>query len=165
MAVAVRHSSSRQIVTVVLLLTICSLLQQQQHQQVQCFPLFGAVPVTAYQGISIPTKKWSKQLSTGYKLRVAADPSFPVKSITEVLLAAGTQLTAEWNRRGRHRLLPEIDFVIPAILTAIFGKYYRYVFFLSCSIVRFVLFCLFLLVILCTHPRVYVKFLVILCYL
>ena len=83
------------------------------------------VAVAAYQGISLP--KWSKQLSTGYKLRVAADPSFPAKSVTEVLLAAGTQLAAEWNRRGADRLLPEIDFVAPAVLTAIFGKYYRYV--------------------------------------
>jgi hypothetical protein len=81
--------------------------------------------VFAYQ---IPAlKQWSNQLETGYKRRVAANPSFPAKSITEVLLAAGTQLAAECNRRGTSRLLPEIDFVVPAIFTAVFGKYYRYV--------------------------------------
>lgn len=58
---------------------------------------------------------------------MAADPSFPAKSVTEVLLAAGTQLSAEWNRRGAHRLLPEIDFVFPAMVAAVVGKYYRYV--------------------------------------
>mmetsp|Transcript_1566 Transcript_1566/g.4270 ORF Transcript_1566/g.4270 Transcript_1566/m.4270 type:complete len:277 (+) Transcript_1566:161-991(+) len=62
----------------------------------------------------------------GYQQRIAADPSFGVKSITEVILAAATQFTAEWNRRGASRLLPEIDFVLPAVLCAIFGKYYRY---------------------------------------
>jgi hypothetical protein len=72
-------------------------------------------------------KRWSQQLTTGYRRRVAADPSFPQKSVTEVLLAAGTQYTAEWNRRGADRLIPEIDFVVPAILTAVFGKYFRYV--------------------------------------
>lgn len=74
--------------------------------------------LVAYQ---LPSRKWSHDLKTGYKRRVAADPSFPAKSITEVLLAAGTQLTAEWTRRGTSRLMPEIDFVIPAILTAMFG--------------------------------------------
>ena len=71
-------------------------------------------------------QRWTQQLQTGYQRRVAADPAFASKSITEVLVAAGTQLTAEWNRRGADRLLPELDFVVPAILTAVFGKYYRY---------------------------------------
>ena len=70
---------------------------------------------------------WSKRIQTGYRRRLAADPSFISKSITEVLVAAGTQLTAEWNRRGADRLLPEIDFVIPGILSAVAGKYYRLV--------------------------------------
>jgi hypothetical protein len=74
-----------------------------------------------------PVARWTKRIQTGYEQRIAADPSFQAKSITEVCLAAGTQLTAEWNRRGADRLLPEIDFVFPAILAAIFGKYYRYV--------------------------------------
>lgn len=69
--------------------------------------------------------KWTNQLQKGYQQRVAADPTFPQKSITEVILAAGTQLAAEWNRRGADRLLPEIDFVMPGVLTAVFGKYYR----------------------------------------
>jgi hypothetical protein len=70
---------------------------------------------------------WTQQLQKGYKRRVRADPSFSSKSITEVIVAAGTQFAAEWNRRGADRILPEIDFIIPAILTAVFGKYYRYV--------------------------------------
>mmetsp|Transcript_50678 Transcript_50678/g.122262 ORF Transcript_50678/g.122262 Transcript_50678/m.122262 type:complete len:196 (+) Transcript_50678:97-684(+) len=69
---------------------------------------------------------WIHQLKVGYDRRVAADPSFKSKSITEVLLAATTQLMAEWNRRGADRLLLEFDFVFPAILAAVFGKYYRY---------------------------------------
>ena len=69
--------------------------------------------------------KWGKQAREGYQCRVAADPSFRQKSFTEVLLAAGTQFAAEWNRRGVHRLVPEADFVLPAVLTAVFGKYYR----------------------------------------
>lgn len=74
----------------------------------------------------VPTvKRLGDQLKTGYERRVTADPSFPQKSVTEVILAAGTQFAAEWNRRGADRLLPEADFVLPAILTAIFGKYYR----------------------------------------
>lgn len=93
-----------------------------------CFPAFPTVeayhqvvPTTARRTIT----QWKKQLHDGYQCRVAADPSFPQKSLTEVLLAAGTQLAAEWTRRGAHRLLPEADFVLPAILTAVFGKYYR----------------------------------------
>jgi hypothetical protein len=68
---------------------------------------------------------WIQQLKVGYERRVAADPRFGSKSITEVILAATTQLMAEWNRRGADRLLPEFDFVFPAILAAVFGKYYR----------------------------------------
>ncbi|KAG7370761.1 RETICULATA-related protein [Nitzschia inconspicua] len=71
-----------------------------------------------------PIQRWSKQLQKGYQRRVAADPTFVSKSATEVLVAAGTQFTAEWNRRGADRLLPELDFVVPAIVTAVFGKYY-----------------------------------------
>ena len=100
-------------------------------------------------GYQLPMKQWTNELKTGYERRVAADPSFASKSITEVLLAAGTQLTAEWNRRGTARMLPEIDFVVPAILTAVFGKYYRYVdIFRSNLVLKPAL-----------EPRVYVKFL------
>lgn len=59
----------------------------------------------------------------GVKERVDADPSFPMKSATEIALAAGTQLTAEWNRRGPS-LVQELDFVIAGVLTAMCGKYY-----------------------------------------
>lgn len=59
-----------------------------------------------------------------YRLRVAADSNFLSKSITEVFLAAGTQLAAEINRRSLHRIVAEIDFVVAGVLTAIAGKYY-----------------------------------------
>ncbi len=78
----------------------------------------------AYQVVPIASK-WKLQLQEGYRRRVAADPSFAQKSFTEVLLAAGTQFAAEWSRRGGDRLIPEADFVVPAVLTAVFGKYYR----------------------------------------
>jgi hypothetical protein len=80
--------------------------------------------VQSYQLLPSVTK-WGNQVREGYKCRVAADPSFRQKSFTEVLLAAGAQFAAEWNRRGANRLVPEADFVLPAILTAVFGKYYR----------------------------------------
>ena len=95
-----------------------------------CLPAFPSVqayhqpvPTTTTGRRTITV--WKRQLEEGYQRRVAADPSFPQKSLTEVFLAAGTQLAAEWTRRGAHRLLPEADFVLPAILTAVFGKYYR----------------------------------------
>lgn len=59
-----------------------------------------------------------------YAQRIAADSNFLYKSITEVILAAGTQFMAEIGKRGVHQLLTEIDFVIAGILTAIAGKYY-----------------------------------------
>jgi hypothetical protein len=68
-----------------------------------------------------------RAVQIGYHRRVNADPSFFWKSVTEVLVAAGTQLMAEWNRRGATRMVSELDFVVPAVLTAVFGKYYRYV--------------------------------------
>jgi hypothetical protein len=94
---------------------------------VLCFCLFGTntFPMTTVAAYQSPLRRWSQDFKTGYSRRVAADPSFQAKSVTEVFLAAGTQLTAEWNRRGSDRLLPEIDFVIPGVLTAVFGKYYR----------------------------------------
>ena len=68
---------------------------------------------------------WNAKLRDGYNCRINADPSFFGKSITEVFVAAGTQLMAEWNRRGSSRIFLELDFVVPAVLTAVFGKYYR----------------------------------------
>lgn len=66
---------------------------------------------------------WKRDLATAYQRRIAADPSFLAKSCAEVLLAGGTQLTAEWSKRGE-RIIPEIDFVTAGFLTAVFGKYY-----------------------------------------
>ena len=63
-------------------------------------------------------------IKLGFSQRVAADPSFLSKSILEVILAATTQFMAEVSKRGRDRIIPEIDFVFAGILTAIFGKYY-----------------------------------------
>lgn len=71
-----------------------------------------------------PIKSWTREIAVGYERRVAADPSFPVKSVAEVFLAAGTQFTAEWQRRGASQLLPEVDFVLAGVLTAVAGKYY-----------------------------------------
>jgi hypothetical protein len=71
-----------------------------------------------------PIKSWTRDIAVGYERRVAADPSFPVKSVAEVFLAAGTQFTAECQRRGTAQLLPEIDFVLAGVLTAVAGKYY-----------------------------------------
>ena len=63
-------------------------------------------------------------ISKGWARRLQADPSFPLKSVTEVLLAAATQYSAEVSKRGVPRILPEIDFVVAGILTAVAGKYY-----------------------------------------
>lgn len=71
-----------------------------------------------------PIKSIPKEIAIGYQRRIAADPSFQSKSIAEVLLAASTQFVAEWNRRGSNRIIPEIDFVLAGILTAVIGKYY-----------------------------------------
>ena len=76
---------------------------------------------------SSSSSPWKLQLKNAYDRRVNADPSFFSKSITEIIVAAGTQLMAELNRRGVSRIIPELDFVLPAIFAAIFGKYYRYV--------------------------------------
>jgi len=73
------------------------------------------------------SSSWKLQLKNEYDRRVNADPSFFSKSTTEIIVAAGTQLMAELNRRGVSRIIPELDFVLPAIFAAIFGKYYRYV--------------------------------------
>jgi len=79
--------------------------------------------LTICKGLANPVNTWTKQIQIGYERRVAADPSFGKKSVAEVLLAAATQLTAEWNRRGADRLFPEIDFVLAGVLTAVYGKY------------------------------------------
>ena len=68
--------------------------------------------------------KWKSELRVGYQRRLAADPSFAKKSVIEVFLAAGTQLSAELTQRGTQRIIPEMDFVIAGVLTAVIGKYY-----------------------------------------
>mmetsp|Transcript_25975 Transcript_25975/g.71272 ORF Transcript_25975/g.71272 Transcript_25975/m.71272 type:complete len:410 (+) Transcript_25975:294-1523(+) len=83
-----------------------------------------AVAFTLYSSPILRVRSWKQQVLKGYSRRINADPSFVGKSITEVLVAAGTQLMAEWNRRGASRIMYELDFVVPAILTAISGKYY-----------------------------------------
>eukprot|EP00804_Cyclotella_cryptica_P014450 CCRYP_004782-RA/>CCRYP_004782-RA protein AED:0.03 eAED:0.03 QI:206/1/1/1/0/0/2/476/375 len=65
-----------------------------------------------------------QSIKQGYAQRLAADPSFLSKSILEIILAASTQYMAEVGRRGKHRILPEIDFVAAGVLTAVCGKYY-----------------------------------------
>ncbi len=59
-----------------------------------------------------------------FRIRVAADPDFVQKSIVEIIFAILMQFAAEVSKRGRHRIVPEIDFVIAGIFTAIAGKYY-----------------------------------------
>mmetsp|Transcript_31365 Transcript_31365/g.75577 ORF Transcript_31365/g.75577 Transcript_31365/m.75577 type:complete len:282 (+) Transcript_31365:72-917(+) len=86
--------------------------------------LIFSILLCSSAALQSPIARITNQVKTGYNRRVAADPSFAAKSVTEVILAAGTQLAAEWNRRGASRLLPEIDFVLPGVLTAVFGKYY-----------------------------------------
>lgn len=87
--------------------------------------LSSLLAVQRIDGLSIPTpSKLTKSVSDGFKLRIAADPSFTMKSATELVLAAGTQFSAELNRRGASSLLVELDFVIAGILTAMIGKYY-----------------------------------------
>lgn len=79
----------------------------------------------ALSASSIAPANIVRSVSRGYDRRVAADPSFPQKSVAEVALAVGTQLAAEFNRRGGPAgVIREIDFVVAAVLTAIAGKYY-----------------------------------------
>lgn len=94
-------------------------------------PLWTALVLLLVHCLCNNTSAWSlkstniaQSISTGYQQRVAADPTFPQKSVTEILLAAGTQMTAEWNRRGTSGLKSEIDFVVAGVLTAIYGKFY-----------------------------------------
>ena len=82
--------------------------------------LLLCIPVKA---LTLPARHWMNDVVTGYERRCAADPNFPLKSLTEVVLAAGTQLAAEYERRGSHRIISEVDFVIGGVLTAMYGKY------------------------------------------
>jgi hypothetical protein len=73
---------------------------------------------------SVKNTNVARAISTGYRQRVAADTRFPEKAVAEFLIAAGTQLTAEWNRRGTFGLKNEVDFVVAGVLTACYGKFY-----------------------------------------
>ena len=74
--------------------------------------------------LSRPLTKWTNDLRVGFERRMAADPSFAKKSVMEVFLAASTQLSAEITQRGPQRMVPEMDFVVAGVLTAVIGKYY-----------------------------------------
>jgi hypothetical protein len=71
----------------------------------------------------MPSASWRNRLKQAWEARVQADPNFAFKSAAEVGLAASTQLAAELAQRGADRLLPEIDFVVGGVLTAVAGKY------------------------------------------
>lgn len=99
--------------------------RRNRHHQRSCsFSIIASGDSSTSSSVAASKPKWFQSISKSYARRVAADPSFTQKSITELLLAAGTQLTAEWNRRGAHRLIPELDFVVGGVLTAMAGKYY-----------------------------------------
>lgn len=70
------------------------------------------------------TKSSRYPFSDSLQRRLLADPDFIRKSVAEVTLAALTQFLAEVGRRGKNRILPEIDFVLAGVLTAVAGKYY-----------------------------------------
>jgi Protein RETICULATA-related len=78
----------------------------------------------AWNGGAVLRRRIVDPIASGYARRVKADPSFLSKSVTEVFLAAGTQFSAEWTRRGRSSLMPEMDFIVAGVLTAVAGKYY-----------------------------------------
>lgn len=78
----------------------------------------------ALQVVESPIRKIVGKVKNGYNQRVAADPTFPQKSMAELFLAASTQLAAEVERRGSDQILSQFDFVLAGVLTAVFGKYY-----------------------------------------
>jgi len=73
---------------------------------------------------SVAGGSFIKAFNEQLQRRIAADPRFVSKSFVEVGLAIGTHFIAEVGRRGGHRMLPEIDFVVAGILTSVAGKYY-----------------------------------------
>lgn len=86
--------------------------------------LIGSSLLQSSECLTLPFRHWANDLRTGYQQRCAADAQFPLKSLTEVVLAAGTQLAAEYERRGgRSTMLTEVDFVVAGVLTAMYGKY------------------------------------------
>lgn len=79
---------------------------------------------TGALSIGSSLSSWKNEVHLGFERRIAADPAFLKKSVVEVFLAASTQLSAELSQRGSHRMIPEVDFVVAGVLTAIVGKYY-----------------------------------------
>ena len=98
------------------------LKDEHQHNDRNIEKIYGGH--SSSSSLAMTTNPKNNFILEQYQRRVAADPSFLAKSITEVILAAGTQLVAEVNRRGINRMIPEIDFVVAGVLTAIAGKYY-----------------------------------------
>mmetsp|Transcript_21962 Transcript_21962/g.28443 ORF Transcript_21962/g.28443 Transcript_21962/m.28443 type:complete len:328 (-) Transcript_21962:67-1050(-) len=81
-------------------------------------------PVTSEKrGLFRAMQSWPQDLSQGFELRLAADPSFALKSVLEMFLAVSTQFAAEYAKRGPDLIVTEMDFVISGILTALYGKY------------------------------------------
>ncbi len=64
------------------------------------------------------------EIRSQFRQRVAADPEFVQKSVVEIIFAILMQFAAEVSKRGANRILPEIDFVVAGIFTAMVGKYY-----------------------------------------
>ena len=77
----------------------------------------------SYKLLNLPTVI-GDEIRNQYRMRVAADPDFVQKSIVEIIFAISMQFMAEVSKRGMHRIVPEIDFVIAGIFTAMAGKYY-----------------------------------------
>ena len=85
-------------------------------------PLLQVAECLSLPGLRGGGGDWRKDLITGYKQRCAADPNFPLKSLTEVVLAAGTQLAAEYESRGADAMVAQVDFVVAGVLTAIYVR-------------------------------------------
>ena len=83
----------------------------------------GDITTSSLSSLS-PTNNIIQSIKRGYNQRIAADSEFVSKSILEVILAASTQYMAEVSRRGKDRILLEMDFVFAGVLTAVIGKYY-----------------------------------------
>lgn len=97
--------------------------RQEEGEDKSCHPLGLKIRRQMLQSLSFG-QILLNNIQTQYAQRIAADPNFLQKSVTEVILAAGTQFMAEIGKRGIHQIVTEIDFVIAGILTAIAGKYY-----------------------------------------
>ena len=95
---------------------------------ISCFLLPLSLSIGSTLGLATPAhvpRRWVDEIAQGYCNRRTADPNFLLKSTLEVALAASTQFAAEWNNRGgAANMIQQVDFVVPAVLTAIAGKYF-----------------------------------------